>query len=209
MKQQMHPSEKPSLRWSDFTFPGWVPEKTRKEIREFWAEKYQRGPAAWLENIRDPYNHHPALGALVECESMSEDRKPLQRGRWVPVWNNIGRVIRFDGTIGYSSTCGIRILPQRLQRLRKAGWRKPTGAIIVDRTSILGNPFSVAKYGADCAKNNYVAWLNGSHQWPELDELRERVLARIPDLRDKDLICFCSGDADWCHGMELIDRANR
>jgi len=99
--------------------------------------------------------------------------------------------------------------PRRIQRQRKAGWHKPENAVIVDRTSVFGNPFSVAEFGLEGAKSNYIAWLNGSDQWPELNDRRARVLARLPELRGKDLICFCPEDAEWCHAMELIERANR
>ena len=33
--------------------------------------------------------------------------------------------------------------PQRIQRHRRKGWRKPEGAVIVDRTSRYGNPYRV------------------------------------------------------------------
>lgn len=34
-------------------------------------------------------------------------------------------------------------MPKRIQRKRTRGWRKPEGAIIVDRTSKWGNPFKL------------------------------------------------------------------
>lgn len=34
-------------------------------------------------------------------------------------------------------------MPKRIQRSRRAGWRKPKGAVIVDRTSRWGNPFKL------------------------------------------------------------------
>jgi Domain of unknown function (DUF4326) len=35
--------------------------------------------------------------------------------------------------------------PRRLQRRRTGGFRKPAGAVIVDRTSSWGNPFEVGR----------------------------------------------------------------
>jgi hypothetical protein len=35
-------------------------------------------------------------------------------------------------------------MPQRIQRKRTAGWRKPAGAVCVTRPSVYGNPFKVA-----------------------------------------------------------------
>lgn len=37
-------------------------------------------------------------------------------------------------------------MPKRIQRSRKKGWRKPEGAVIVDRTSRFGNPFAIGKH---------------------------------------------------------------
>lgn len=41
--------------------------------------------------------------------------------------------------------------PKRIQRRRTAGWRLPDGAVIVDRTSKWGNPFTIA----DAVEANY------------------------------------------------------
>jgi hypothetical protein len=98
--------------WAEFPWPAWIPEETRKEIERFWNPEAGRAPQDWLLACADRYNHHPALGARVECQSLSQSRLPLMRGRWVPAWNNIGRVVLDDGTVGMSSTCGIRLLEE-------------------------------------------------------------------------------------------------
>lgn len=38
-------------------------------------------------------------------------------------------------------------MPNRITRQRTKGWRKPAGAIIVDRTSIWGNPWGISNPG--------------------------------------------------------------
>jgi hypothetical protein len=99
--------------------------------------------------------------------------------------------------------------PKRIQRKRVKGWRKPESAVIVDRTSIFGNPFGVAEFGPEKAKAYFIEWLNGSDRWPHLDERRRRLLARLPELRRKDLVCFCPEDAEWCHADEYLVRVNQ
>lgn len=45
--------------------------------------------------------------------------------------------------------------PARIQRRRTKGWRKPEGAVIVDRTSRWGNPFTVgSRYVSRTAFHN-------------------------------------------------------
>jgi len=39
------------------------------------------------------------------------------------------------------------MMPDRIQRRRVKGWRKPEGAVIVDRTTIFGNPWVVGAPG--------------------------------------------------------------
>jgi Domain of unknown function (DUF4326) len=43
--------------------------------------------------------------------------------------------------------------PRRMQRRRTAGWHKPTGSVIVDRTSRWGNPFAVGRPAGPLAPN--------------------------------------------------------
>jgi hypothetical protein len=96
--------------WGAYEFPEWVPEAVRAMIRNFWREEWGRSPRAWHEGATAKYNGHPPLGANVEAESLTNSGRPLLRGRWIPLWNNIGCVVLDDGTHKMSSTCGIRIL---------------------------------------------------------------------------------------------------
>lgn len=96
--------------WDAYDFPAWVPEPVRGEIRRFWSETCGRSPRSWHANTLDKYNRQPALGAVVEAESFTHSGLPLLTGRWVPAWNNIGRVVMRDGSYKCSSTCGIRII---------------------------------------------------------------------------------------------------
>lgn len=99
-----------AVSWDAYEFPAWVPEAVRAKIRDDWREEWGRSPRTWHESATARYNGHPPLGAIVEAESLTNNRLPLLRGRWVPLWNNIGCVVMDDGTHKVSSTCGIRII---------------------------------------------------------------------------------------------------
>jgi len=114
-------------------------------------------------------------------------------------------------------------MPKRIQRSRKKGWKKPDNAVIVDRTSRWGNPFTVK----DCVDvgyfregdkkanlfvvNAFEYWLHGDREhWmgKESDAAADRINSEIESLRGKDLICFCPLDMP-CHADVLLHFANR
>lgn len=101
-----------AISWADYEFPEWVPDAVRDEIRRFWSEKWGRSPRSWHESARGEYNHQPPIGSVVEAQSLTQSGLPFLVGRWVPTWNNIGRVVMDDGTYKCSSTCGIRIISE-------------------------------------------------------------------------------------------------
>jgi hypothetical protein len=74
----------------------------------------------------------------------------------------------------------------------------------------LGNPFRVEKYGRSLAVQMFRDWIEGrrapSDEAPEAQ--RQKILARIPELRGKDLLCWCSLDGP-CHADTYLDLANR
>jgi hypothetical protein len=90
--------------------------------------------------------------------------------------------------------------------------------MIVDRTSHFGNPFTVAQfmdigYKEPEARQTAVAefrpWLRGSRanwQSTEGDQRREKILARLPELRGMDLACPCE-PGEPCHGDVLLEWA--
>ncbi|MGW9439615.1 DUF4326 domain-containing protein [Streptomyces sp. NPDC055607] len=106
----------------------------------------------------------------------------------------------------------------RIQRRRDRGWRKPEQCVIVDRTSHFGNPFTVAQLldigykepeARKTAVGEFRPWLRGSRaHWTstEGDQRREKILARLPELRGMDLACPC-GIGEPCHGDVLLEWA--
>lgn len=125
-------------------------------------------------------------------------------------------------------------MPVRIQRKRTRGWRMPQGAVYVARPTWFGNPFTPDKYwdagysGSEvvaisaCVKA-YREWLTGArftHDWryPDhflawLEACRPGRVERLPELRGKDLACWCpllnpDGTPHPCHAQILIELAN-
>lgn len=104
----------------------------------------------------------------------------------------------------------------RVQRQRTPGWRKPVAAVSVTRPGVFGNPFHTAVA--------FEEWL--VHGWISTDKIkcrsyfpwdadaverlrvkRQTILDRLPDLRGKQVMCFCGLD-QACHGDVLARLAN-
>lgn len=94
--------------------------------------------------------------------------------------------------------------PKRIQLSRRAGYRKPAGAIVVSRPSRWGNPHAVAPGSSDDAYRRAVEQYG--------DDLRAgRLRFTVDDvrreLRGHDLACWCPPDRP-CHADLLLDVAN-
>lgn len=106
-------------------------------------------------------------------------------------------------------------MPGRIQLSRKKGWRKPEGAVVVARPSDFGNPFpfdaaknaGYTRHGAVAAFADWLAgnpWACGSDKY---EARRQKLLARLPELRGKTLACWCPLDLP-CHADVLLELAN-
>lgn len=74
---------------------------------------------------------------------------------------------------------------------------RPAGAVYIGRGSKWGNPFVIGRHGG---RNQVIAqYRTMLSQTPEL-------LAALPELRGKELLCYCAPLA--CHGHVLRDLAN-
>lgn len=114
--------------------------------------------------------------------------------------------------------------PVRLQLSRRAGFdlqahsRAVNGlpAVNVARPSKWGNPFVVGKDGT---RQDYVgfyaAMVNGYAaltRTPRVEQLIEAgayVRKNYPELKGKNLACWCALDGKPCHADVLLDLANR
>lgn len=101
-------------------------------------------------------------------------------------------------------------MPQRIQRHRKRGWRKPPNCRCVTRPGTFGNPFRSANW--------YRWWLQTgvAHRSDLIRQdvsneilagLRFKVLNRLVELRGLDLACYCKL-VDLCHADVLLEFAN-
>jgi hypothetical protein len=109
--------------------------------------------------------------------------------------------------------------PRRVQLSRRKGWRMPENTVVVARPTKWGNPFSVLPghpigqrvggargYYAVPTVEDAVACYREMltiHEGDTADGLR----ASLPELRDKNLACWCPLDAP-CHADVLLELAN-
>jgi hypothetical protein len=114
-------------------------------------------------------------------------------------------------------------MPARIQRKRTKGWQMPEGAVYVGRPGPYGNPFTPTECRdagftgtdteiAERCVEAFEAWLGPSWRinWdgPVSETARNRILKKIPELRGKDLACWCPLD-EPCHADVLLELANK
>lgn len=124
-------------------------------------------------------------------------------------------------------------MPERIQRSRAKGWRMPENTIYVGRPGKFGNPFyqwmgqGDDEFGPEYEVRLFGGWLDGtltaddlfrklaghkqptlaSHTVGKLMERRKAVLSGLPELRGKNLACWCR-PGTTCHADVLLERAN-
>ena len=102
--------------------------------------------------------------------------------------------------------------PIRIQRKRTKGWKMPMEAVVVSRGTKWGNP---------CVVNPRVRYGSGAKHAPNVPTATEAVafyreylkecpdlMAALPELRGKNLACFCAIDQP-CHADVLLELANK
>lgn len=108
-------------------------------------------------------------------------------------------------------------MPQRIQRHRSKGWRKPANCVCVTRPGTFGNPFDSVEafeawikrgeiYVSSILDRSFFPWTPESKERLRLK--REKILARLDELKGKDLACFCQVGHS-CHADILLEIANR
>lgn len=110
-------------------------------------------------------------------------------------------------------------MPERITLSRAKGWRMPPNTVKVDRSTIWGNPFSVdaareaGLFGPDLPAflvECYANWLRGDRShWmgDDSDADAALILSRLPELRGKNLACWCK-PGQPCHADVLLELAN-
>lgn len=106
-------------------------------------------------------------------------------------------------------------MPERVQLRRTKGWRMPPDTVKVCRPGPFGNPFTFkaaedAGFTRKGAVSAFEDWLAGN-PWAcgadRFEDRRQAILARMPELRGKNLACWCRLDAP-CHADVLLRLAN-
>lgn len=99
--------------------------------------------------------------------------------------------------------------PIRVQLSRKKGWRMPPNTVKVDRTTRYGNPFKVTEDRNEASVAlAFHTWLTVEGCHASIPDRKAALLAAIPELRGKNLACWCApGRA--CHADVLLELANR
>jgi len=122
-----------------------------------------------------------------------------------------------------TGSCPMDPAPSPVQLSRMAGWRTPPNTVSVARPTVFGNPFRPGKsFSADMAITLHRTWLESetaeelgyTAMFAEhLNTRRAEVMRRLPDLRGKNLACWCPCPAryerDRCHRAVLMELANR
>ena len=116
-------------------------------------------------------------------------------------------------------------MPERIQRKRSKGWRMPENTVYVGRPTKWGNPWTLQAAidyklfeHAFCAViivKELEAWLKGTWSeksehlgmWKKLEKQREILLSSLPELRGKNLACWCT-PGQPCHADVLLRLAN-
>lgn len=117
-------------------------------------------------------------------------------------------------------------MPERIQLSRRKGWRMPPNTVKVDRTTHFGNPFKAeGKATAGDVVRLFARFMRMSQAQIMrqcLDDagqpnplgglrmiiLRQAILKRLPELRGKNLACWCRL-GEPCHADVLLRLANR
>lgn len=108
-------------------------------------------------------------------------------------------------------------MPKRIRLSRAKGWRMPPNTVKVDRSTRWGNPFVVGKHGTLAECLDLYGYLlggalclttgNADEQRAANQVLGREMKAGWPNLRGKDLACWCALDKP-CHADMLLTLAN-
>jgi uncharacterized protein DUF4326 len=98
-------------------------------------------------------------------------------------------------------------VPQRVRLERSAGWKMPANTVKVDRTTVWGNPFTIADCGsAQVAVAQHGRWMRGEIAAPGGVEPPASEAVRAA-LGGRNLACWCAANGP-CHADLLLALAN-
>jgi hypothetical protein len=115
------------------------------------------------------------------------------------------------------------VKPKRIQRKRTKGWKMPKNTVCVTRPGPFGNPYkgdgAVAAFRemvlqmqkALRGEGGLLPFSGPDHELAKStyggQEFARNLVKRLPELRGKNLACFCSLDSP-CHADVLLELAN-
>jgi hypothetical protein len=165
----------------------------------------------------------PELLRSYSLDDLDQEPATSKAAAWA-LLNEAG--VNIDTTSPVAGTAGTRLdrsgLPRRVQLRRSAGWRLPTGVVIVDRRTVFGNPFTVTgarAAGWDSTTSGlrsvcvdaFGSWLHDgptSPWWhPSHAQQHATLWARLGELTGRDLACWCPL-GEPCHADVLLTAAN-
>ncbi len=103
--------------------------------------------------------------------------------------------------------------PIRIQLSRRAGWKKPEGAIVVARPTKWGNPYKLTDYKYEGAFDEADARAKAVRDFEASLSIGEGAPWQLMrrdrhELRGKVLACWCRAD-QLCHADVLLEWANQ
>jgi hypothetical protein len=101
-------------------------------------------------------------------------------------------------------------MPERIQRKRTKGWRKPEGAVYVGRPSKWGNPYERGRWRYLTGKRvgEFADAADVVRMFESAAKSNAQTLRTIRDeLAGRDLMCWCPLDQP-CHADVLLKLAN-
>lgn len=111
--------------------------------------------------------------------------------------------------------------PKRVQLSRRKGWKMPANTVKVARPTRFGNPWTVKgaievgynpAHAQQYCVDLYREWLTTTdgltHMLQDSDYLRRQITEGLPELRGKNLACWCAPEQP-CHADVLLELANK
>lgn len=173
--------------WDDVVWPAWMPAPVVDRIRQFWSESIGRGPAAYERQHLNNYAHAPAFGTRVAWRAWSPEQRVVI-GRYVHMWNNIGRVVEDDGTVHCVSSGGRVDLVEAEAARRRADAFEAEGTELAPRLPGPRTPPDVETLDqvkrelVDLALADSIQWraiLQAIETFRRLNEAHARVLDQL------------------------------
>lgn len=97
------------------------------------------------------------------------------------------------------------VIPTRVQRMRRKGWKMPPNTVYVGRPTKWGNPYQIKK---PASKLDAYSRINAIESYKIHLQRNPRIVEQAKsELKGKNLACWCKLDQE-CHADILLKIAN-